>query len=77
MVEKVTGLKGRSSGKGRSFTRKASYALSEDDSLLISDTPGVNVSSDKFAQNVWITQALNLEPVSQILITVKADTRIA
>ena len=76
LVEKVTGLKGRSSGKGTSFTRKASYALSTDDSLLISDTPGVNVTSDKFAQNVWIAQALNLQPVSQIFITVKADTRM-
>ena len=76
LVEKVTGLKGRSSGKGRSFTKKASYALSTDNSLIISDTPGVNVISDKLAQNVWITQALNLQPVSQILITVKADTRM-
>ena len=76
LVEKVTSLKGRSSGKGTSFTKKASYALSTDNSLLISDTPGVNVIRDKFAQNVWITQALNLQPVSQILITVKAETRM-
>ena len=76
LVEKVTGLKGRSSASSSSVTKKASYSLSTDNSFVVTDTPGVNVTSDKFAQNVWIAQALNLRPVSQILITVKADTRM-
>ena len=76
LMEKVTDHKKSSSGGGIRLNQRANYAWSKDNSLLLCDTPGVSVMNDKFARNMWIALALNLQPVSQILITVKADTRM-
>ena len=32
--------------------------------------------TENFKSNVWIAEALSIQPVSKVLITVKADTRI-
>ena len=79
IVEKLTGERNRSSSAEESFTTSAGLCTVEGPAgknLVISDTPGSNAMSDNFKHNIWIAQAMNFLPVSKILITVKAGTRI-
>ena len=76
VVEKLTGVKGRSSNATESFTRSSEAVPVPDGSLIVSDTPGSNSRKDKLQHNVWIAGAFNFRPVSKIFIVVKAETRI-
>ena len=59
-----------------SFTRTSEAFYVPSGSLIVSDTPGSNSRKDKLQHNVWIAAAFNLQPVSKILIVVKAETRM-
>ena len=80
LVEKVTGMKGRSSASSTSATRASSLFRSveadEKGSFIICDTPGTNSATERFQHNLHVAHALNFQPVNLILIVVKADTRI-
>ena len=75
-MEKLTGERGRSSGNDQSVTSSTECFVVPDGRLMIADTPGSNAMEDTFQQNVWIAQAMSFKPVSKILVTVQADTRI-
>ena len=76
IVEKLTGVKDRSSNAHESFTKESLLFRTPDLRLIISDTPGTNAMRDKLSQNCEVAVALNYAPVSRILIVAKADTRI-
>ena len=76
LVEKLTGVKGRSSNATESFTRSSEAFRVPNGSLIVSDTPGSNPTKDQLQHNVWIAGAFNFRPVSKVLIVVKAETRI-
>ena len=76
VVEKLCGVRNRSSSASESFTKESTLFRTPDNRLIISDTPGTNAMRDKLAQNCEVAVALNYAPVSRILIVVKADTRI-
>ncbi|XP_068698368.1 uncharacterized protein [Montipora foliosa] len=76
LVEKLTGEKGRSLDANESFTSTSEVFWVPDGSFIVADTPGSNSLKDKLDHNVEISGALNLRPVSRILIVVKAETRI-
>ena len=76
IVEKVTGVKGRSSDAKKSFTLTSEVYESLDGKLIICDTPGSNAMDDKFQHNLNIAHALNFMAVRCILVVVKADTRM-
>ena len=57
-------------------TSSSTCFLVPDGRLIICDTPGSNAMVNTFRQNVWIAQAMNFQPVSKILVVVKADCRI-
>jgi len=76
VAEKITGISGLSSNADESFTKASAICESECKGIQIIDTPGGNSMQDKLEHNVWIAYALNYAPVSMILLTVKADTRI-
>ena len=60
-----------------SVTREFRPYLTYDWSMIISDTPGCNSIEDQLEHNQQVAAALNYMPVSRILITVKADIRLA
>ena len=68
IVEKLTGEKGRSSAARQSETSAAEVFETHDGSLIIADTPGSNAMTDQFEHNLHIAHALNLRPVTCILI---------
>ena len=76
LVEKLTGVKERSSKTKDSFTRSSEAFYVPNRSLIVSDTPGSNSRKDKLQHNVWIAGAFNFRPVSKVFIVVKAETRI-
>ncbi|XP_068751442.1 uncharacterized protein [Montipora capricornis] len=76
LVEKLTGIKGRSSDANESFTQTFKPFCVPDGSLVVADTPGGNALKDKLDHNLEIARALNFRPVSRIFIVVKAETRI-
>ena len=76
IVEKVTGVSGRSSNANESVTLTSAVYESLDGELIICDTPGSNAMNDKFQHNLNIAHALNFMAVTCILVVVKADTRI-
>ena len=76
LVEKLAEVKSRSSAANQSETRTAEVFESKNGKLLICDTPGSNSMTEQFKHNLHIAHALNFEPVSCILIVVKADARI-
>ena len=76
IVEKLCGVKDRSSNAFESFTTETKLFRTPDRKLIISDTPGTNAMRDKLSHNIQVAVALNFTPVSKILIVVKADTRI-
>ena len=76
VVEKLTGVRGRSSQSDTSVTRTTEYFSTKDGSLLISDTPGANSMSDKLQHNTEIAGALNFNPVSKIMIMARAEPRL-
>lgn len=76
IAEKVAGITGLSSDADESFTRASSIGESPCKRLQIIDTPGGNSMESKLEHNIWIAHALNFAPVSSILLTVKADTKI-
>ena len=76
LVEKLTGVKGRSSNATESFTRSSEPFRVPNGSLIVSDTPGSNSRKDKLQHNVWIAGAFNFRPVSKVFIVVRAETRI-
>ena len=76
LVEKLTGIKGRSSDANESFTQTFKPFRVPDGSLVVADTPGGNALKDKLDHNLEIARALNFNPVSRIFIVVKAETRI-
>ena len=76
MVEKLTGVSGRSSAADESFTLTSEVYEIYDGSLIICDTPGSNAMNDKFQHNLHIAHAMNFYPVTCVLIIVKADTRM-
>lgn len=76
IVEKLTGVKGRSSDANESFTKTSACFWVSDGSLIVSDTPGSNALKDKLEHNISIARALNFRPVSRIFIVVKAEPRI-
>ena len=76
ILEKLTGVKGRSSDANESFTKTSTVLWVPDGSLIVSDTPGSNALKDKLEHNVEIAGALNFRPVSRMFIVVKAETRI-
>ena len=77
ILEKLTGVEGRSSDANESFTKTSTVLWVPDGSLIVSDTPGSNALKDKLEHNTKIAGALNFRPVSRIFIVVKAETRIA
>ena len=76
LVEKLTGVKGRSSNATECFTRSSKAFRVPNGSLIVSDTPGSNSRKDKLQHNVWIAGAFNFRPVSKVFIVVKAETRM-
>ena len=76
LVEKLTGVKGRSSNGPVCFTTSSEAFRVPNGSLIVSDTPGSNSRKDKLQKNVWIAGALNFRPVSKVFIVVKAETRM-
>jgi hypothetical protein len=76
IVEKVTGIAGQSSDSSVSFTRAALAVKTKCHKLQIIDTPGDNSMEDKLEHNLQIAYAMSHDPVSLILVTVKADMRI-
>ena len=76
LVEKLTGVKGRSSNTMESFTKSSEAFCVPNGTLIVSDTPGGNSRKDKLQNNVWIAGAFNFRPVSKVCIVVKAETRI-
>ena len=76
IVEKCTGGRGLSSASPESFTRNAYFRVSACGALKCIDVPGANAMVEPLKQNMWIAHAFNHEPVSLILLTVKADVRI-
>lgn len=76
LVEHITGISGISSDASESFTRSSHAFVTKCRQLQIIDTPGSNAMSHKVEHNMWIAHALNFAPVSLILMTVKAETRI-
>ena len=76
IVEKCTGARGLSSAADESFTRQAHPVVSACGALKCIDVPGANAMAEPLVHNVWIAHAFNCDPVSRILLTVKADTRI-
>ncbi|KAL5261985.1 hypothetical protein ACHWQZ_G007628 [Mnemiopsis leidyi] len=77
VVEKLSGIAIPTGKNPRSVTRKYRRYLSYDKTILVSDTPGCNPIEDQLEHNQQIAAALNYRPVSRILITVKADIRLA
>ena len=63
LVEKLTGVAGRSSNASLSFTRSSEYIWVPDKSLLVADTPGSNPMTEKIGHNIEIAQALNHKKV--------------
>ena len=76
IVEKLSGVTGRSSAASESVTTAPAIFESYDGSMLICDTPGTNSMRDQFKHNLHIAQAMNFLPVSCIMVVVKADERI-
>ena len=76
LVEKLTGVKGRSSNAMEDFTRSSEAFYVPNGSLIVSDTPGSNSRKEKLQHNIWIAGAFNFRPVSKVCIAVKAETRI-
>ncbi|XP_068751448.1 uncharacterized protein [Montipora capricornis] len=76
LVEKLTGIKGRSSDANESFTQTFKPFCVPDGSLVVADTPDGNALKGKLDHNLEIARALNFRPVSRIFIVVKAETRI-
>ena len=76
LVEKMTGVIGRSSNAMDSSTISSESFFVPDGSLIVADTPGSNSRKDKLQHNVWIASAFNFRPVSKVFIVVKAETRI-
>ena len=65
IVEKLTGVEGRSSDANVSVTRISEFFSTPHNSLKISDTPGANAMKDKFEHNLQIATAFNYGPVSK------------
>ena len=65
IVEKLTGVVGRSSDANVSVTRTTQFFSTQDNRLKISDTPGANAMDDKFQHNIQIATAFNYGPVSK------------
>ena len=76
IVEKLTGVKDRSSNESEGFTRFTETFPVPDGSLVVADTPGCNSRKDREEQNIWIARALNLKPASRIFIVSKAQPRV-
>ena len=76
LVEKLTGVKGRSLAGSECFTRSSETFCVPNGSLIISDTPGSNVKKDRLESNVCTAQAFNFRPVSKVFIVVKAEVRM-
>ena len=76
LVEKLTGVKGRSSNAMECFTKSSEAFYVPNGSLIVSDTPGSNSRKEKLQYNVWIAAAFNFRPVSKVFIVVKAETRM-
>ena len=77
LAEKISGESGISSNQSTSCTMVSKLYESYDKKIVICDTPGSNAMKDKFNHNAWIATAMNLAPVSRILICVIAQARIA
>ena len=75
LVEKLTGITGRSGIESLSVTKTSEYFWAPDKSLRIADTPGSNPITEKFEHNFEIASVLNYRPVSKVFIVVKADVR--
>ena len=75
LVEKLTGITGRSASGSSSYTKTSEYFWVPDKSLQIADTPGSNPMTEKFEHNIQIGHALNYRDVSKLFIVVKADVR--
>ena len=75
LVEKLTGVRGRSSRNSESFTKTSEYFWVPGKKLQIADTPGSNPIHEKVEHNMEIASALNYRPASKLLIVVKADVR--
>ena len=76
VVEKLTGEKRLSNDTTLSFTRTADPYYVYDGSMIICDTPGSNAIQNKLSHNMEIAAAMNIMPVSRLLLIVKAETRI-
>ena len=77
IVEKLSGVSIPTGENPMSVTRQFRPYDTYDWSMIISDTPGCNSIEDQLEHNLQIAAALNYMPVSRILITVKADIRLA
>ena len=77
IVEKLSGTSIPTGENPMSVTREFRPYSTLGTSLIVSDTPGCNSIEDQLEHNQQIAAALNYMPVSRILVTVKADTRIA
>ena len=77
IVEKLSGISIPTGENPMSVTREFRPYDTYDWSMTVADTPGCNSIEDQLEHNLQIAAALNYMPVSRILVTVKADTRIA
>ena len=77
LIEKLTGkTDGKSSRSSELYTKDTGSFEVPDKSLVIVDTPGANARDDAIRHNQSIAKAMNNEPISKILLVVKADHRI-
>ena len=76
IVEKLTGVTGKSSDSSTSFTKSSEVFEIFDGSILICDTPGANPLEERFEHNIHIAHAMNFKPVTCVLIVAKADPRM-
>ena len=63
IVEKLTGIEGRSASAALSFTKNSEFFWVPDKSLMIADTPGSNPLTDKLEHNLQIAHAFNFKLV--------------
>ena len=63
LVEKLTGITGRSASAASSFTKTSEYFWVPDKSLIIADTPGSNPITEKFDHNMQIALTFNYRKV--------------
>lgn len=76
IVERITGESGLSSSSQESFTDVAQPFVTEDGTLRLVDTPGINPLEDQLAHNLQVAHAFSYGPVSLLCVVIKAQPRL-